>query len=36
MVPLFSYTAFPAIFIFVISHAATAKIPLQKPKNVYA
>ena len=32
MIPLFYYTAFPAIFIFVISHVATATLPLPKPK----
>ena len=34
MIPLFSYTAFPAIFNFVISHATTAALPLPKPKTV--
>ena len=34
MIPLFSYTAFPATFNFVISHVATAALPLPKPKNV--
>ena len=32
MIPLFSYMAFPAIFIFVIGHVATATLPLPKPK----
>ena len=32
MIPLFSYMAFPAIFIFVIGYAATAALPLPKPK----
>ncbi len=32
MIPLFSYMALPAIFIFVIGHVATAMLPLPKPK----
>ena len=32
IIPLFSYMAFPAIFIFVIGHVATATLPLPKPK----
>ena len=32
MIPLFAYMAFPAIFIFVIGHVATATLPLPKPK----
>ncbi len=30
MIPLFSYTAFPAIFIFDIGYVATSTLPLLK------